>query len=486
MAAEAREKAAPWRIPILRWGKEYESLDSRALADHRSGEALASIDQANAGLVRRDLAQAARRKNPLRDIPMARLFEICASAADHFDSGELALCEGGPKQGVEDYVECLSRTGGLPHALVRRNMEKITLVLREMPQIVAGLTRGLDPALLDRGMGAQDGRPMCFAPRGDSLGVILPSNSPGVNSLWLPALALKTPVVLKPGREEPWTPMRLLRAFLAAGLPPEAVAFLPTDHEGAAAILEGSGRSLLFGDASTTARWAADPRVEIHGPGRSKVLLGPDMADDWEGLLDIILASILDGGGRSCINASTVLTPAHGAEIANALAERMAELRPLPAQDPEARPSAFANPKMAAAIDASIESALAAGGARDLALEKRASPRRQEVEGATYLLPTLVACDSIEHPLARSEYLFPFASVVQVPAADLLSSLGPSLVVAGLTRDPQLVDGLLRAHGIERLNLGPMPTTRVEWDQPHEGNLFEHLWERRAIQRAAW
>ena len=37
---------------------------------------------------------------------------------------------------------------------------------------------------------------------------------------------------------------------------------------------------------------------------------------------------------------------------------------------------------------------------------------------------------------------------------------------------------------IERLNLGPLPTSHVQWDQPHEGNLFEFLYRRRAIQRA--
>jgi hypothetical protein len=26
---------------------------------------------------------------------------------------------------------------------------------------------------------------------------------------------------------------------------------------------------------------------------------------------------------------------------------------------------------------------------------------------------------------------------------------------------------------------------QIAWDQPHEGNLFEHLYARRALQRAA-
>jgi hypothetical protein len=35
---------------------------------------------------------------------------------------------------------------------------------------------------------------------------------------------------------------------------------------------------------------------------------------------------------------------------------------------------------------------------------------------------------------------------------------------------------------IERLNLGAYSTMRVQWEQPHEGNLFEFLYRRRALQ----
>jgi hypothetical protein len=37
--------------------------------------------------------------------------------------------------------------------------------------------------------------------------------------------------------------------------------------------------------------------------------------------------------------------------------------------------------------------------------------------------------------------------------------------------------------GIGRLNLGPVPTTTIAWDQPHEGNVFDHLYQQRAFQR---
>jgi acyl-CoA reductase-like NAD-dependent aldehyde dehydrogenase len=38
---------------------------------------------------------------------------------------------------------------------------------------------------------------------------------------------MKIPVVLKPGREDPLTPFRLMQAMIAAGFPREAFGFYP-------------------------------------------------------------------------------------------------------------------------------------------------------------------------------------------------------------------------------------------------------------------
>jgi acyl-CoA reductase-like NAD-dependent aldehyde dehydrogenase len=472
-------------VPVLRAGVEYESLDVDEVVGYRGGAPLARVSRVNAGIIRRDMKKMAQKAAVLREIPAARLLEICTEAGEQFMTGTLPLNEAGDTQSPEQYVETLSATSGLPHVLVRRNMEKIATVFRGMAGILRGLTRGLDLSVLDTGMGEHQGMPVSFARSADSLGVVLPSNSPGVNSIWMPAIALKTPVVLKPGREEPWTPLRIVRAFIAAGCPPEAFSFYPTDHEGAAAILELSGRAQLFGDARTTAAYASNPTIEIHGPGWSKVILGADQADAWEEHLDILVGSVLDNGGRSCINASTIFVPAHGDEIADALARRMSDVEPLDADDEGAGLCAFPNPAIAEAIDAAIERGIAEGGAEDVTARHRASPtRRVERDGGNYLLPTVLRVDSPEHALAKTEYLFPFVSVVELPEDKVLDALGPSLVVSAITKDPDFQRRLTASEDIGRLNLGPLRTSRVEWDQPHEGNLFDHLYTRRAIQRS--
>jgi acyl-CoA reductase-like NAD-dependent aldehyde dehydrogenase len=487
-------------LPILRQGKPYRSLDTVEIRSVRTGAPVAAVSQANAGLIRRDLRRMEAAREALRAVPAEQLLAICARAGERFMEADLPLgpAEGGapgvppPSAGTLDggtqspdgYVEMLSATSGLPYALCRRNMAKIHQVLTQMPTILRGLTRGLDLEVLDRGIGEQAGVTVSFFPVTSALGVVLPSNSPGVNSLWIPAIPLKIPVVLKPGREEPWTPYRIIQAFIAAGAPAEAFSFYPTDHEGSGAILDGCGRALIFGDESTVARYAGNPAIQVHGPGRSKILIGDDCVDRWLEFVDLIVDSIAANGGRSCINASTVVVPRHADEIAAAVAARLARIQPLPAEAENAMLAGFANPKMAEWIDAAIEDGLAADGAVEVTAPHREGPRCVTRDGSTYLLPTLVRCRSFDHPLANREFLFPYASVVEVPQAQMLETIGPSLVVTALTEDARFIESLIASPLIERLNLGPLPTTHVQWDQPHEGNLFDFLYRRRAIQRA--
>ncbi len=316
------------------------------------------------------------------------------------------------------------------------------------------------------------------------LGAILPSNSPGVNTLWMPAIALGMPVALKPGREEPWTPLRIVRALAAAGCPPQALGFYPTDHAGASEILLRCGRSLLFGDAGTVGPWRDDPRVQIHGPGFSKVIFGDDQLPVWEAYLDLLVASIADNGGRSCLNASGVWVPqgGRGREMAEALAGRLAAIEARPLDDPAARLAAFTRPETAQWISERIDRMLSIPGAVDLTAKMRGSGRVAEAGGCTFLLPTLIWCDDADHPLANTELLFPFAGAVEVPREELLDRIGPSLVVTALTEDPAFQRELLGSPWIDRLNLGAVPTSRIAYDQPHEGNLFQHLYRQRAFQ----
>jgi acyl-CoA reductase-like NAD-dependent aldehyde dehydrogenase len=472
-------------IPILRSGRAYRSLTTFDLGDVRNGEVVARVSQANAGLVGRDLRAAPAHRRSLQQVGVRKLLRICKEAAQRFVSAELPVDPiDGVLHGPDEYVQTLSATTGMPQALVRKNMEKIRFVLAEMETVLGGLTRGLDLSVLDEGYAVQDGRSVAYVGQADSLGVILPSNSPGVHSLWLPAIPLMVPLALKPGAREPWTPMRIVQALVAAGCPPEPLGFYPADYSGAAEILLRTERSMFFGDASTVSGWRGDPRIQIHGPGWSKVLLGADSAEQWEQHVDLMVTSVAENGGRSCLNASGIWLPAHGREVAETVAARLVEIEARALDDPEARLAAFADAGVARRISEFIDRKLEIPGAEDVTARLRGSDRVAEVGGCAFLLPTLIRCDDPEHPLASAEFMFPFASVVELPQEEMLKRIGPTLVGSAVTGDERFAAALLASRSIDRLNLGSIPTSRVSWDQPHEGNLFEHLYRQRALQAA--
>ncbi len=465
-------------IPILRHGKPYESVDKVEIVHHATGAAVAAVSQANSGMIVRDVNRW--NEHVLERLSVAELIAISRKAAELFIGATLPL--GDTKQTFDEYIGQLSSTTGMPQVLCRANADKIRKVMAEIDVVLAGLTRGLDLGVLDRGHGAHEGHTISFSRQARTFGAVLPSNSPGVHSLWIPAIALKTPVVLKPGREEPWSPYRIIQAFIAAGAPAEAFGFYPTDHGGAAELLRVTDRSMLFGDASTTKAWADDPRVELHGPGYSKVIFDDACSEYWKKHLDVLTTSIAANGGRSCINASGIWTPKHGRDIAEAVARELAKVQALPADHPDAKIAAFANPQFAEAISAMIDQGLREPGAIDLTGQFRGSPRLVKVGRIAYLLPTVIWCEDREHPLANREFLFPFASVVECPTKEMPQAIGSSLIVSAITRDKDFIAALMAARNIDRLNIGPIPTFKISWDQPHEGNLFEHLYRQRAFQ----
>jgi acyl-CoA reductase-like NAD-dependent aldehyde dehydrogenase len=363
-------------------------------------------------------------------------------------------------------------------------MAKLEFVLGQMGNILTSLTRDLDLDLLSRGYGEEDGLMRSYQAYSPVLGMVLPSNSPGVHSLWLPIIPLQIGLVLKPGPQEPWTPWRMSQAFFRAGIPREAIALYPGGAEIGAAVLNHCPRSLIFGGTPTVEMYEGNPAVQVHGPGFSKILLGDDMVDDWEKHLDLMVDSVLVNGGRSCINCSGIWASRHTEEIAAALAERLGPIVPLPPEDPEAALAAFTVPGQAQAISADINAVVDEEGTRDVTAGYRQGDRLVSKERCDYMQPTVLHCDSPEAKAATKEYMFPFVSVVRCPQDKMIGAIGPTLVATGITGDEGFRQQLLDATNIDRLNLGPVPTIQLNWLQPHEGNIVDFLFRARAFQIA--
>jgi len=249
-------------------------------------------------------------------------------------------------------------------------------------------------------------------------------------------------------------------------------------------VLESCRRTLIFGGTATVDRYRGNPGVQAHGPGFSKILLGDDQVDGWERFLDVMVDSVFVNSGRGCINCSGIWASRHTRDIADALARRLAGVRPLPPEHPDASLAAFTVPGAADAIARAIDADLQAPGVTDVTAAHREGARLVTEGRADYLLPTVVHCESPDAAIAKTEYMFPFVTVVECPEARMLDAIGPTLVCSAITCKPEFRQRLLDAVHIDRLNLGPVPTTQLNWLQPHEGNLIDFLFRARAFQTA--
>jgi acyl-CoA reductase-like NAD-dependent aldehyde dehydrogenase len=105
-----------------------------------------------------------------------------------------------------------------------------------------------------------------------------------------------------------------------------------------------------------------------------------------------------------------------------------------------------------------------------------------EKELCGYLRPVIVHCESPENEIAKKEYMFPFSTVVKCEQDKMLSSIGETLVGTVITNDEDLIQQTMNATHIDRLNIGPIATTKLNWLQPHEGNIIDFLYRNRAFQ----
>src|SRR6266513_119160 len=322
-------------IPVSRWGEPYKSLESDKVVHFATGEVLAEVSRANAALVERDMRFAQRARDVLREVPIADLLRMLKKAGELYVKAELPLGDG--TQTPDQFVTMQSATTGLPEHMCRFNMKKNNFVLNQMDKILDSLTRGLDLNILSRGHGVEArGVPVSYQAQSPVLGMVLPSNSPGVHTLWLPIVPMQIGLVLKPGPQEPWTPYRMTQAFIKAGIPKQAIAIYPGLGDVGAAVLNSCPRSLIFGGTATVEQYKGNPRVQVHGPGFSKILFGDDCVDDWEKYLDLMANSIAINSGRGCINCSGVWASRHTEKIAEAIAAKIGPVEPLPPEDPKA------------------------------------------------------------------------------------------------------------------------------------------------------
>src|SRR6185295_2009682 len=110
------------KIPILRWGQPYASLEADPVVHFVTGETLAQVSQANPGLLTKDVRQAARAREVLREISCRELVQMMKKAADLYRDATLPMGDG--EQSPADFARQQSASTGLPEHMCKANMSK--------------------------------------------------------------------------------------------------------------------------------------------------------------------------------------------------------------------------------------------------------------------------------------------------------------------------------------------------------------------------
>ncbi|WP_024803497.1 aldehyde dehydrogenase family protein [Nocardia sp. BMG51109] len=436
-------------VDIIRDGTDYRSLHREPLPDV-TGRPVADLGLAPELLIRRILATGTALAEP-----DSRLFDAIAAAGQLFATGNVA------GESPEQYCHHQSRTSGIPIRAAHRALHTI-----------AEATAGLADALTAQQPRATGSDGVAWARRGHTLAVLAPGNHPLPHAEWLPALGLGYRVLVRPSRRDPYTPRRLIRALLAAGVAPERLALLPTDHATAATLVRAADLGLVYGGTDVVTAYAGNPAVRVQGPGRSKVLITGD-ADPYD-YLDVLVESVAGDGGTQCLNATTILLEQglDHARFARELAERLAALVGRPPEHPDAELPVRTVAEARAVADhvTSVAGAQLVGDSRH---------RYTDLEdGSAALLPAVFHTDTPGAPTA-TEQPFPCVWIAPWTRNIGIGALADSLALTLLSRDATLAARCAATPTIRAVHLGPTPTTTYHPHRPHDGYLSHFLMEAR-------
>lgn len=439
-------------------GRTLPSADRTRLPGVRGG------DLADVGIAPQLMAVAAL--NELREKadgrpPGAHVFD---RAADLFAT---AVLDG---ESPDDYVRHVCHATGLTAAALHQSVRDLVAELRELPETTAAELPGT---------GFGPGYETRWVPRGRVFAAVVASNHPVPNVTWAQALFHGYSVVVRPGSRDPFTPLRLLRALLAAGLPAHKAAFLPCSHRTGEFLLREADRGIVYGGDSAVRRWRGEESIAVRGPGRTKALLDADPDDAI--VAHLALSASFDGGTR-CTNLSAVLTTRPVAEVADRLAERLAALPSVSATD-EGATLLVADRERAARIRGQIE-ALPAGLTDHSARFDPAGPVVELPDGSCLLRPLVLSADRVDHPAVGVELPFPFVVVAPWTEADGVAPLRDSLVLNLLTDRADLLDAAVREPSVRKVTRGTvLPWTAVP-GIPHDDNYTQFLLEPKGVVAA--
>jgi hypothetical protein len=218
----------------------------------------------------------------------------------------------------------------------------------------------------------------------------------------------------------------------------------------------------------------------VNGPGRAKILITADR--DWRDYVDLVVDSIANLGGMACVNTTAVLYEGDPAPLAQAIAERLVAIQPLPTEDERAILPAQPLEKAQA-----LANYLALKAARTTPLLGADQVVAPLGDGYAALRPALhVMREPGSGELSDEpnvELPFPCAWVSPWSRDAGVKPLRHSLVVTAVTGDEELIDDLLAEPTVTNVYCGHHPTFFAAPEIPHDGFLADVLMRNKGFVR---
>jgi acyl-CoA reductase-like NAD-dependent aldehyde dehydrogenase len=411
-------------------------------------------------------ARTVNAQRKTRPLPAAEREEALTRAVEVFLSEEIAGLD------FDDYVGLTSRVSGLPIAVARAG----ALSVAEQLAAVSESVRPAQPSGAARDWRDIRNGGAVWARRGEVFAVHASGNAPGVHGLWPQALALGYRVAVRPSRREPFTGRRLIAALRESGFRAEDVCYLPTDYAGADEIIRAADLAMVYGGQDVVDKYAADPTVWVNGPGRVKILITAEQ--DWRYHLDLIIESICAFGGTACVNTTAVLLEGDAAALAEAIADRLSAVDPLPITDERAL-----LPVMSTGAAQSIAEFLGARAAGTTALLGADQVVAGFGDGTAALRPAVHLLAAPDPTRLNTELAFPCVWVSPWSREDGLEPLRGSLVINVVTDDERLIDELVDEPTVSNVYRGRYPTWLRAAHIPHDGFLADFLMRNKGFVR---
>jgi acyl-CoA reductase-like NAD-dependent aldehyde dehydrogenase len=395
----------------------------------------------------------------LRPLEASQRETALTQAADVFASSTIDGLD------FDSYVELTCRVSGLPMRAARAGAHTVA----------ESLTTACDAVRRARPSGASaDWRDVntaggaVWVRRGEVLAVHAPGNAPGVHGLWPQALALGYRVAIRPSRREPFTAHRLVHALRQTGFRAGDALYLPTDHTVAPDLIEAADLAMVYGGQDVVDKYTQDPTVLTNGPGRTKILITAEC--DWRDYLDVIVDSIANLGGMACVNTTAVLYEGDAAPLAQAIAERLSTIAPLPNTDERA-----VLPTTSVDAARALADHLAARAAGAVALLGADQVVADLGDGFAALRPAVHLLATPDPATLNVELPFPCVWVSPWSRENGITPLRNSLVLNAITTDNELVDALVNEPTVTNVYHGAHATHYSAPHIPHEGFLADFL-----------